>query len=66
MKFTTLIFLSSLTLLTSCGSFMDGMYQDLDRQERLSADEQEENTALSRSIRSIQKKHKKKNIFRLQ
>lgn len=45
MKITTLIFLSSLTLLTSCGSFIDGMYKDLDRQERISADEQDENTA---------------------
>ncbi len=45
MKITTLILLSSLTLLTSCGSFIDGMYRDLDNQERVAADEQEENTA---------------------
>lgn len=45
MKITTLILLSSLTLLTSCASFIDGMYKDLDRQERISADEQEENEA---------------------
>ena len=45
MKITTLILLSSLTLLTSCGSFIDGMYKDLDHQERISADEQAENEA---------------------
>jgi flagellar basal body L-ring protein FlgH len=45
MKITTLILLSSLTLLTSCGSFIDGMYRDLDNQERVAADEQEENEA---------------------
>jgi flagellar L-ring protein precursor FlgH len=38
MKFATLILLSSLTLLTSCSSFIDGMYRDLDRQDRASVD----------------------------
>ena len=43
MKFTSLILLSSLTLLTSCSSFMDGMYRDLDYQERVIADENDQN-----------------------
>jgi len=42
MKFTSLILLSSLTLLTSCGSFVDNMYRDLDRQERVAADAEED------------------------
>lgn len=43
MNIIILIVLSSLTLLSSCGSLMDGMYKDLDRQERLSSDEQDQN-----------------------
>lgn len=43
MKFTSLILMSSLTLLTSCGSFVDNMYKDLDRQERVAADAEEDN-----------------------
>ena len=43
MKLTSLILLSSLTLLTSCSSFMDGMYRDLDYQERVIADENDQN-----------------------
>ena len=42
MKFKTLILLSSLTLLASCGSFVDNMYRDLDRQDRMAADEEEQ------------------------
>lgn len=38
--------LSLLLLLTSCSSFMDGMYKDLDRQERTFADEDENNSDL--------------------
>lgn len=45
MKFTSLILLSSLTLLTSCGSFIDGMYKDLDHQERIAADAEQDNEA---------------------
>ena len=44
MKITTLIILSSLTLLTSCSSLIDGMYRDLDRQERASSDDDDEST----------------------
>ena len=39
MKIVSLIFLASLTLLTSCSSFVDGMYRDLDRQDRMVSDE---------------------------
>jgi flagellar L-ring protein precursor FlgH len=42
MKIVTLIFLTSLSLLTSCGSFIDGMYKDLDHQDRVSSDEAED------------------------
>jgi flagellar L-ring protein precursor FlgH len=38
MKITTLILISSLMLLTSCSSFIDGMYRDLDRQDRADTD----------------------------
>lgn len=38
MKIASLILLSSLTLLTSCSSFLDGMYKDLDRQDRAAVD----------------------------
>lgn len=44
MKIATLILLSSLTLLTSCSSLMDGMYRDLDRQERASSDNEDDNS----------------------
>lgn len=44
MKIGNVILLSSLTLLASCGSFVDSMYQDLDRQERIYADEEAQNT----------------------
>lgn len=44
MKIGNVILLSSLTLLASCGSFVDSMYQDLDRQERVYADEEAQNT----------------------
>lgn len=43
MKIRNVIFLSSLTLLTSCSSFVDGMYRDLDRDERVYADEEAQN-----------------------
>jgi flagellar L-ring protein precursor FlgH len=43
MKTATLILISSLTLLTSCSSFLDGMYRDLDHQERLSTDGEDQN-----------------------
>lgn len=43
MKMRNAILLSSLTLFASCSSFMDGMYRDLDRQERVYADEEEQN-----------------------
>ncbi len=43
MKIATLILLSSLTLLTSCGSLVDGMYRDLDREERATADAEYDN-----------------------
>lgn len=42
MKISTLILLSSLSLLTSCGSFIDSMYKDLDRQDRTAVDEENE------------------------
>ncbi|MBC7429222.1 MAG: flagellar basal body L-ring protein FlgH [Bacteriovorax sp.] len=42
MKFATLILISSLSLFASCGSFMDGMYRDLDHQERVNADAEED------------------------
>ncbi len=45
MKIASLILLASLTLLTSCSSMMDGMYRDLDRQERASADDEDGNYA---------------------
>ena len=35
MKISTALFLSSLTLLTSCSSFIDGMYRDLEKSERM-------------------------------
>lgn len=41
MKFANLIILSSIALLTSCSSFVDNMSRDLDRQERMVADEEE-------------------------
>jgi hypothetical protein len=44
MKLKNVLFLLSLTLFTSCSSFVDGMYRDLDRQERMSADAEEENS----------------------
>ena len=44
MKLANLLFL--LLLLTSCSSFMDGMFKDLDRQERTFADEEENNSDL--------------------
>lgn len=44
MKLANLLFL--LLLLTSCSSFMDGMYKDLDRQERTFADEDGNNSDL--------------------
>lgn len=40
MKILTILF--SLVLMTSCGSLMDGMFKDLDRQERLSSDDQQD------------------------
>lgn len=40
MKLTTLLFLSSLTLLTSCSSFIDNIYRDLDRQDRTALDDE--------------------------
>jgi flagellar L-ring protein precursor FlgH len=43
MKFTSLVLMSSLTLLTSCGSFVDNMYRDLDHQERVAADAEQDN-----------------------
>ncbi len=43
MKMRNVLLLSSLTLFASCSSFMDGMYRDLDRQERVYADEEERN-----------------------
>ncbi|MBY0416317.1 MAG: flagellar basal body L-ring protein FlgH [Bdellovibrionales bacterium] len=39
MKFATLILLSSLTLLTSCSSLIDGIYRDLDRQSGIENEE---------------------------
>ena len=41
MKILTILF--SLVLMTSCGSLMDGMFKDLDRQERISSNEQVDN-----------------------
>lgn len=46
MKLTYLLFLSFLLTLTSCSSFMNGMYKDLDQQERNFADEDESNSDL--------------------
>lgn len=43
MKMTTLLLLFTLTLLASCSSFVDGVYRDLDRQERAYADEEANN-----------------------
>ena len=42
MSIKIIIILFSLALVSSCGSLMDGMYKDLDRQERVSIDEQDE------------------------
>jgi flagellar basal body L-ring protein FlgH len=42
MKIATLILISSLMLLTSCSSFIDGMYRDLDRQDRADVDGENE------------------------
>ena len=39
MKTKSLILLSTLMFLTSCSTFIDGMYRDLDKQERAIADE---------------------------
>lgn len=46
MKFTYLLFLSFLLTLASCSSFMNGMYKDLDQQERNFADEDDRNSDL--------------------
>jgi flagellar L-ring protein precursor FlgH len=43
MKIASLILISSLTLLTSCSSFVDNMYRDLDRQDRAIADAESNN-----------------------
>ena len=42
MKISTVLLLSSLTLLASCSSFIDGMYRDLERSERMAADDENE------------------------
>jgi flagellar basal body L-ring protein FlgH len=47
MKVKNVFFLCSLLLLTSCSSFVEGMYRDLDRQERTSADEEYDNSMAS-------------------
>lgn len=47
MKVKNVFFLCSLLLLTSCSSFVEGMYRDLDRQERTSADEEYDNSIAS-------------------
>lgn len=60
MKFTSLILLSSLTLLTSCGSFVDNMYRDLDRQERIAADAEEDNQAYPDQFDQYRKNTKRK------
>lgn len=45
MKLTSLLLLSSLTILTSCSSLIDGVYRDLDRQERIASNEEDDNSA---------------------
>lgn len=42
MKIATLILISSLAILTSCSSLIDGMYRDLDRQDRAAVDGENE------------------------
>lgn len=42
MKISTLLLLSSLTLMASCSSFIDGMYRDLEKSERMAADDENE------------------------
>lgn len=60
MKFTSLILISSLTLLTSCGSFVDNMYKDLDRQERVAADAEEDNQVYPDQFDQYRKNTKRK------
>lgn len=43
MKMTNVLLLSIVTLFASCTSFVDGVYRDLDRQERAYADEEANN-----------------------
>jgi flagellar L-ring protein precursor FlgH len=47
MKVKIVFFVCSLLLLTSCSSFVEGMYRDLDRQDRTSADEEYDNSIAS-------------------
>lgn len=60
MKFTSLILISSLTLLASCGSFVDGMYKDLDRQERVAADNEADNEVYPDQFDQYRKNTKRK------
>lgn len=58
MKMQNALFLGSLFLLTSCGSFVDGMYRDLDRQERLSEDAELSNNGGTDQFDQFRKKRR--------
>lgn len=60
MKFTNLILMSSLILLTSCGSFVDNMYRDLDHQERVAADAEQDNAGYPDQFDQYRKNTKRK------
>lgn len=60
MKFTSLILISSLTLLTSCGSFVDNMYRDLDNQERVAADAEQDSAGYPDQFDQYRKNTKRK------
>lgn len=60
MKFTNLILISSLTLLASCGSFVDNMYRDLDQQERIAADAEQDSQGYPDQFDQYRKNTKRK------
>lgn len=52
--------MSSLILLTSCGSFVDNMYRDLDHQERVAADAEQDNAGYPDQFDQYRKNTKRK------
>ncbi len=60
MKIANVLLLSIVTLMASCSSFVDGVYRDLDRQERAFADEEANNQPYPDQFDQFRKNTKRK------